>query len=170
MRIKWLLNVESILLEHIAKCQQENPQSAVSYPVNSSFISMIILNFLKIFMIRNTNHDQDDLSFYQFGLTSYLRYFLLELPTFEHGNSLDENECFYCKQYSLIMNILFDLLFDFMEFDLCEISNEGKSRSSLIEEDYFHQLKSMKKTPFFRIQFLIYLIELIALHRQKCSK
>ncbi len=166
MRIKWLLNVELILLEHISIYQQENIRfEDLKY---SSLISIIIVNFLKIFIIRNSDHDE--LSFYQFGLTSYLRYLLIELPTSKHRNINDENDCFECRQYSLIINILFDLLFDIMEYDLCEISNREKYRSSLIEDDYFKQLKLKKKNSFFRIKFIIYFIELIGIHRNKCTK
>ncbi len=180
MRIKWLLNVELILLEHISICQKENVRplneffdNSLSYQINSSFISIIILNFLKIFIIRNSDHDQDEFSFYQFGLTSYLRYLLIELPTYQHKNIHDENDCFECKEYSLIMNILFDLLFDLIEYDLCEINSKTKYRSSLIEDDYFTrflQSNIQHKYPFDRIKLIIYLIELIGLHMIKCSK
>src|SRR5262249_53286482 len=120
----------------------------------------------KIFIIRHSN--QNEFSFYQFGLTSYLRYLLIDLPTYKHKNLNDENNCFHCKQYSLIINILFDLLFDLIEYDICEINHKEKYRSSLIEDDYFHQLNIIKKNPFYRIKLIIYLIELIGVHRNKC--
>ncbi len=164
MRIKWLLNVELILLEHISIYHRSEDLKT------SSLISIIIVNFLKIFIIRSSNSDHDELSFYQFGFTSYLRYLLIELPTSKHGNIHDENDCFECKQYSLILNILFDLLFDLIEYDLCEISNREKYRSSLIEDDYFKQLKIKKKYSFLRIKLIIYFIELIGIHRNKCTK
>jgi len=165
MRIKWLLNVESILLEHISIYHKENLES---YNIKSSFISIIIINFLKIFLIRNCNHHQDEFSFYQFSITSYLRYLLIDLPTYKHKNLNNENTCLDCKQYSLIINILFDLLFDLIEYDICEIYIKEKYRSSLIEDDYFNQLKSMKKNPFDRIKLIIYFIELIGIHKNKC--
>jgi len=168
MRIKWLLNVELILLEHISIYHKENLE-LISYNIKSSFISMIILNFLKIFIIRNSNQHQDEFSFYQFSLTSYLRYLLIDLPTYKHKNLNNENNCLDCKQYSLIINILFDLLFDLIEYDICQIDIKEKYRSSLIDDDYFNQLKSIKKNPFDRIKLIIYFIELIGIHKNKCS-
>ena len=187
MRIKWLLNLELLLLEHISICHQENihpsnkfysnplikyesTDNPPSYHINSSFISIIILNFLKMFIIRNSNHHDEELSFYQFSLTSYLRYLLIELPTYNHIN---ENNCQQCYDYSLILHILFDLLFDLIEYDLCEISTKEKYRSSLIEDDYFNQFLQRritigKQNPFDRIKLIIYFIELIGVHRNKC--
>jgi hypothetical protein len=172
MRVKWLLNLELLLLEHISICHQENIRPSnnfytnplikyepidnpSSYHINSSFISIIIVNFLKMFIIRPSNHHEEELSFSQFSLTSYLRYLLLELPTYNHIN---DNNCQQCYDYSLI---------------LCEISTKEKYRSSLIEDDYFNQFlprKTILKKPnqFERIKLIIYFIELIGLHRNKC--
>ncbi|CAF0990298.1 unnamed protein product [Rotaria sp. Silwood1] len=189
MRIKWLINLESFLLEHISICHQKNIQprnefylnncikyedidNVLSYHINTSFISIIILNFLKMFIIRNLNHDQDELSFFQYGLTSHLRYLLIELPTYNHKNT-DDNNCLQCHQYSSIINILFDLLFDLIEYDLCEINNKKIYRSKLIEDDYFNQFlqqkKIIKKNKFYHIKLIIYFIELIEIHRNKCQ-
>jgi hypothetical protein len=187
MRVKWLLNLELLLLEHISICHQENIRPSnnfytnplikyepidnpSSYHINSSFISIIIVNFLKMFIIRPSNHHEEELSFSQFSLTSYLRYLLLELPTYNHIN---DNNCQQCYDYSLILHMLFDLLFDLIEYDLCEISTKEKYRSSLIEDDYFNQFlprKTILKKPnqFERIKLIIYFIELIGLHRNKC--
>ena len=69
MRIKWLLNVELVLLEHISLCHEKNIQpsnefyfdpvmkyehvdNSSYYHINSSFISVIIFNFLKMFFLR----------------------------------------------------------------------------------------------------------------------
>ena len=183
MRIKWLLNLELLLLEHISICHEKNirplnelysiPGIKCEYLENSSFyhidptfISIIIINFLKMFIIRNSNDDQAELEYFQFGLTSYLRYLFIELPTYKHP---EDSNCRSCYQYSLILNILFDLLFDLIEIDLCEILNQKKFRSSLIQDDYFNQLKINKKNPYYRTKLIIYFIELIQIHRNKCS-
>lgn len=155
MRVKWLQTMELILLEHIS--MNENDQ------LHASFISTLILNFLKIFLIRSSNDQEDELAFHQFGLTFYLRYVLLDL----HGNTID---CFECEEYSQLLRTLFDLLFDLIEYDLCEIFTRDHLRSSLIEEDYFHQFHSCHSSPFYRIRLLIYLIELISLHRYQCPR
>ena len=192
MRMKWLKNLELLLLEHISVYYQERSRidnrlnsthlakyrsydDLSSYHIDSSFISIVIRNFLKIFIIRNINYHHDEFSFFQHGLTSHLRYLLIELPTYNHKNENDDNNeenCFQCDQYSLILKILFDLLFDLIEYDLCEIHNKEKYRSSLIEEDYFNQFiqrKTIKKNKFYRIKLIIYFIELISLHRNKCK-
>ncbi|CAF0761377.1 unnamed protein product [Rotaria sordida] len=190
MRIKWLVNVELLLLEHISICHQEIIQlknefhsnncikyeccdNVLSYSIDPSFISIIILNFLKMFIIRNLNYDQDELSFFQYGLTSHLRYLLIELPTYNHKNNNNDNNCLQCYQYISIRNILFDLLFDLIEYDLCEIYNKKIYRSKLIEDDYFNQFlqqnKIIKKNKFFHIKLIIYFIELIEIHRNKCQ-
>jgi hypothetical protein len=124
-----------------------------------------------MFIVRHSNHHEEELSFSQFSLTSYLRYLLLELPTYNH---IDDNNCQQCHDYSLILHMLFDLLFDLIEYDLCEISTKEKYRSSLIEDDYFNQFlprKTILKKPnqFERIKLIIYFIELIGLHRNKCQ-
>lgn len=186
MRIKWLMNLELVLLEHISIYHQQNTRSkdklnsktnhysndALPYNIDASFISIIITNFLKIFIIRNLNNDQDELSNFQFGLTSHLRYLLVDLPTYKHQNT-NENSCVQCDQYSSLINTLFDLLFDLIEYDLCEITNKTTYRSTLIENDYFNQFiqskKSIKRNKFDRVKLIIYLIELIAIHRNKCQ-
>jgi hypothetical protein len=192
MRIKWLFNLEFLLLEHILICHKENirplnksysdsliikcehPQNSSYYHVDPSFISTIIINFIKMFILRNSLDDQQELSFVQFGLTSHLRYLLIELPTYNHNQIKDFNDdCSQCSQYSLIINILFDLLFDLIEYDLCERNSQIKYRSSLIEDDYFDrflQSKLTKKNPFYRIKLIIYFIELIGIHMNKCQK
>lgn len=188
MRVKWLLNLDSILLEHISIAHGKNirpfnlqslirtdllPQTSI-YPIIPSFISTIIINFLKLFLLRNSSIDQQNLAFIQFGFTSHLRYLFLQLPTYQHIDDKDPSEsCSHCHQYSLIINILFDFLFDLLEYDLCEISSKNKYRSSLIEDDYFtrfNQTKSSSKEPFYRIRLVIYLIELIGIHIHQCSK
>jgi hypothetical protein len=183
MRIQWLLDLELLLLEHISICHEKNIRPLNSfysnpvikyeyfenssfYHIDSSFISIIILNFLKMFIIRNSNDNQEELEFFQFSLTTYLRYLFIELPTYKHNT---ETNCSQCHQYCLILNILFDLLFDLIECDLCERSIGVKSRSSLIADDYFNQLKINKKNPFYRIKLIIYFIEFIQLHRNKCA-
>ncbi|CAF4058749.1 unnamed protein product [Rotaria sp. Silwood2] len=189
MRIKWLVNLELVLLEHIWVCHQENIQpknefylnncikyecvnNVLSYDIDASFISIIILNFLKMFIIRNLNYDQDELSFFQYGLTSHLRYLLIELPTYNHKNN-NHKKCLQCYQYSSIINILFDVLFDLIEYDLCEIYNKKIYRSTLIQDDYFNQFlqqkKIIKKNKFYHIKLVIYFIELIEIHRNKCQ-
>jgi hypothetical protein len=187
MRIKWLLNVELLLLEHISICHEENIQPLNKYYSNfhisteiksehppfysldSSFISIIVLNFLKMFIIRNSIDDEEEFEFFQFGLTSHLRYLFIELPTFKHLNEHEEINCLKCDRYSLIIQNLFDLLFDLIDYDLCEITRKEKYRSSLIEDDYFNQFIQSKKKKFYRIKFIIYFIELIEIHRNKCQ-
>ncbi|UJR21090.1 hypothetical protein I4U23_024190 [Adineta vaga] len=173
MRMKWLRNLELLLLEHTSLCYQKNIcPSNEFYDINPSFISIIILNFLNMFIIRDSDYSEDEFSFLQFSLTSHLRYLLLDLPTCNHTNEMN---CTKCHEYSLILQELFDLLFDLIEYDLCGIMNKKKYRSKLIEEDYFNEFieqktNTTKKTNrFFRIKLVIYFIELIELHRRKCS-
>lgn len=190
MRIKWLLNVELLLLEHISKCHEkiihsnnefysfdcikhEKDENSISYQIDTSLVTIIIVNFIKMFIIRNFNHDQEELSCFQFGLTSHLRYLLIELPTYKHRNNSDDTFCLQCSQYSHLIVTLFDLLFDLIEYDICEIHNKTNYRSSLIKDDYFNefiQRKIIKKNKFFRIKMIIYFIELIQMHRNKCRK
>ena len=167
MRVKWLQTMELILLEHISIYQHHSSTNSTDH---ASFISTLILNFLKIFIIRSSNDQEDELAFHQFGLTFYLRYFLLDLPTFEHGTTIDQNSCSECDEYSQLLRTLFDLLFDLIEYDLCEIFTRDHLRSTLIEQDYFHQFHSCHSSPFYRIRLLIYLIELISLHRYQCPR
>ncbi|CAF3679882.1 unnamed protein product [Rotaria socialis] len=189
MHIKWLFNLEHVLLEHIHICHEKHirplnntyENSTCEYQVNSSyysidpsFVSVIIINFIKMFILRNSANDQQELSFVQFGITSHLRYLLIELPTYNHHNDekdLNDN-CFKCHQYSLIINILFDLLFDLIEHDLCEIPSKTNYRSSLIEDDYFTrflQSNITKNQPYYRIKLIVYFIELIGIHMNKCQ-
>src|SRR5437660_684542 len=115
MHIKWLFNLEYILLEHISICHENNihPDNLSIYQIDPSFISIIIINFLKMFILRNSLNDQQEISFIQFGITSHIRYLLIDLPTYNHNEEKDINDnCLKCYQYSLIINILFDLLFD----------------------------------------------------------
>ena len=198
MRIKWLFNLEYLLLEHILICHEENnrlnrvsstnalviksepsltptpPSMPSSYRIDPSFISIIIINFIKMFILRNSVTDQQELSFVQFGFTSHLRYLLIELPTYNHPEVTDDYECCsQCHQYSLMISILFDLLFDLMEHDLCEITRKGQYRSSLIEDDYFHQFlhsEQTRKSSSHRIRFVVYFIELLAMHTKKCNQ
>ena len=195
MRIKWLFNLEYLLLEHILICHEENvpstpttpgnslaiksepcttAPSSSSYRIDPSFISIIIINFIKMFILRNSLTDQQELSFVQFGFTSHLRYLLLELPTYNHLDVPDAHECCSeCHQYALMINILFDLLFDLLEHDLCEITRKSQYRSSLIEDDYFHQFlhsKQTRKSSSHRIRFVVYLIELLTMHMKKCTQ
>jgi hypothetical protein len=193
MRIKWLFNLECLLLEHILICHEENirpdhpytcssrtcthdssTSTPSSYRLDSSFISMIMINFIKMFILRDSLADQQELSFVQFGFTSHLRYLLIELPTYKHTNSSDTLEyCSQCYQYALLINILFDLLFDLIEHDLCNIKRQVSFRSTLIEDDYFHQFQQSKvkqKFSSYRIQLIIYFVELLGIHMNKCSK
>jgi len=191
MHIKWLFNLEYVLLQHILICHENNirsltkisdnsviiknefPLNFSTYQIDPSFISTIIINFLKMFILRNSSNDQQEVSFIQFGLTSHLRYLLIELPTYNHNEEKDSNDnCSKCHQYSLIINILFDLLFDLIEYDVCEINSKTKYRSSLIEDDYFTrflQSNIINKNPFYRIKLIIYFIELIGIHMNKCQ-
>ncbi|CAM4773068.1 unnamed protein product [Rotaria magnacalcarata] len=189
MHIKWLFNLEHVLLEHIHICHEKHirplnstyENSACEYQVNSSyysmdpsFVSIIIINFIKMFILRNSVNDQQELSFVQFGITSHLRYLLIELPTYNHRNDEKDlnDDCSKCHQYSLIINILFDLLFDLIEHDLCEIRSKTNYRSSLIEDDYFTrflQSNITKNQPYYRIKLIIYFIELIGIHMNKCQ-
>ena len=164
MRVKWLHNMELILLEHISTTRTSTSS------LHASFISTMISNFLKIFIIRPSNDNCDELAFHQFGLTFYLRYFLLELSTSEHGSIHGEKTCSECERYSQILRLLFDLLFDLIECDLCQMSIRDRPRSSLIEEDYFQQFQSTDHSSFDRIKLLIYFIELIGLHRYQCPQ
>ena len=171
VRIKWLLNLESLLLEHISICHEKNIQPI--YQIDPSFVSMIIFNFLKMFIIRYSDHSSEqEFSFYQFSLTSHLRYLLHELPTYAHTGDINCNQC---DEYASILHELFDLLFDFIEYDLCGMVNKMKYRSSLIEDDYFNDfveqkfVTTRKINAFFRIKLVIYFIELIEIHRRKCS-
>lgn len=167
MRIKWLLNVEFILREYIS-IYHEQTIDLKNNSISSKLISIIIINFLKIFLIQNDDYEQDEFIFYQFSLTLHLRYLLIDLPTYEHQIFNDENNCFECKEYSLILNDLFDLLFDFIEYDICENYTKTHYRSVLIEDDYFKQLNILKHNPFYRLKLIIYFIELIQMHRNKC--
>jgi hypothetical protein len=191
MHIKWLFNLEYVLLQHILICHENNirsltktsdnsviiknefPLNFSTYQIDPSFISTIIINFLKMFILRNSSNDQQEVSFIQFGLTSHLRYLLIELPTYNHNEEKDSNDnCSKCHQYSLIINILFDLLFDLIEYDVCEVNSNTKYRSSLIEDDYFTrflQSNIINKNPFYRIKLIIYFIELIGIHMNKCQ-
>ncbi|UJR28413.1 hypothetical protein I4U23_009653 [Adineta vaga] len=192
MGLKWLFNLENLLLDHILICHENqhcpckksldkslinkciNPCISTGYQIESSFISIILINFIKIFLLRNSLNDQQEFSFVQFSITSHLRYLLLDLPTYIHNEEkdLDEN-CSKCHQYSLIINILFDLLFDLIDYDLCGRNEKIKYRSSLIEDDYFTrflQSKITKKNPFYRIKLIIYFIELLGLHMNQCRK
>ena len=188
MHINWLINLEYLLLEHIFICHEnsirplnkvyensipikcESPTNSLSYQINPSFISIIIINFLKMFILKNSINDQQEFSFNQFGIASHLRYLLIELPTYNHNEEKDfHDDCSKCHQYSLIINILFDLLFDLIEYDICEKKSITKSRSSLIEDDYFMRF-SQSKNSFFRIKIIIYFIELIGIHMNKCQK
>lgn len=162
MRIQWLQTMEFILLEHISIYQNNEPHSP-----HASFICTLIINFLKIFIIRSSIDQQDELISHQFGLTFYLRYFLLNLPTAEHS---DETICSECEEYARILRTLFDLLFDLIEYDLCQIFTREHPRSYLIKEDYFHQFHSCYSSPFDRIRLVIDLIELITLHRYRCPR
>jgi hypothetical protein len=189
MHIKWLLNLEYVLLQHILICHENNIRplndnsvriksefslNSSIYQIDPSFISIIIINFLKMFILRNSSNDQQEVSFLQFGLTSHLRYLLIELPTYNHNEEKDFNDnCSKCYQYSLIINILFDLLFDLIEYDVCEIKSKTKYRSSLIEDDYFTRFLQSnithKTNQFYRIKSIIYFIELIGIHMNKCE-
>lgn len=189
MHVKWLFNLDCVLLEHIAICHAngirplnsqspsfkcEVPSPPPVYQIDPTLISSIVINFLKLFLLRNSSTDQQIVSFIQFGFSSHLRYLLIELPTHHPMEDKDlSDHCFHCHQYSLIVNILFDLLFDIMECDLCEVTAKMKYRSSLIEDDYFARFSHTKlqhKEPFYRIKLLIYWIELIGLHMAKCPK
>ncbi|CAF1037009.1 unnamed protein product [Adineta ricciae] len=192
MHVKWLFNLENLLLDHILICHENNrcpcmksadkshamtcqdSANARAYHIDPSFISIIIINFIKTFLLRNSSTDQQEFSFVQFGVTSHLRYFLLDLPTYMHNEEQDlDDTCAKCHQYSLIINILFDLLFDLIDYDLCGRNEKLKYRSSLIEDDYFTrflQSKITKKNPFHRIKLVIYFIELLGLHMNKCRK
>ena len=182
MHIKWLLNLEYLLIEHILIYHEKhiyplnqsyeyflnfNDRYSFYCHINPSFISIIIINFIKMFLLRHSFNDQQEYSFIQFSITSHLRYILIELPTYNH-NDYNDN-CYYCYQYSLIINILFDLLFDFIEYDLCEIKSKNKYRSSLIEDDYFTRFFKSNTIEFNRIKLTIYFIELIGLHMNKCQ-
>ncbi|CAF0777980.1 unnamed protein product [Rotaria sordida] len=191
MHIKWLFNLEYLLLEHILICHEkhihplnkiyenssiikyEHPINLSYYNIDPSFISIIIINFIKMFILRNSFNDQQEYSFIQCGITSHIRYLLIELPTYNHNEEKDINDnCFKCHQYSLIINILFDLLFDLIEYDLCEIISKIKYRSSLIEDDYFTrflQSNITKTNSYYRIKLIIYFIELIGIHMNKCQ-
>ena len=178
MHIQWLTNLEHILLEHISICHENNIRpslnsSTQTYRIDPELISKTIIGFLKLFILRNSAFDQQEAIFLQFGLTSHLRYLLIELPTWNHTDEKDsQNECKHCHQYSLIMNILFDLLFDLIEYDLCENYTKEHYRSTLIENDYFTrflQSKPTHKDQYYRIKFVIYFIELLAVHMNKCS-
>ncbi|CAF3222391.1 unnamed protein product [Rotaria socialis] len=190
MRVKWLVNLELVLLEHISRYYQQNirpknklqlhdcvsyssTDNLLSYRISPEFITIIIKNFLKIFIVRNLNTDNNELSLFQYGLTSHLRYLLLELPTYNHqNNSNTEHDCLQCDEYFSLINILFDLLFDLIEYDICEIYDKKTYRSTLIKEDYFNQFirrKTIQTNNFDRIKLIIYLIELIELHRNKCQ-
>ncbi|CAF0840192.1 unnamed protein product [Adineta ricciae] len=122
--------------------------------------------------IRYSDHSEQEFSFYQFSLTSHLRYLLHELPTYNHTGDINCNQC---DEYVSILHELFDLLFDFIEYDLCGMVNKMKYRSSLIEDDYFNDfvkqkfVKTRNINAFFRIKLVIYFIELIEIHRRKCS-
>ncbi|CAF3645267.1 unnamed protein product [Adineta steineri] len=192
MHCKWLFNLEYLLLDHIQICHDNNlrPSNKIYehstviksedtsntsiYHIEPSFISIIIINFIKVFLLRNSFDDEQEFSFVQFGITSHLRYLLIELPTYIHNEEKDLNDdCSKCHQYSLIINILFDLLFDLIEYDLCGNIRKAKYRSSLIEDDYFTrflQSKITKKNPFYRIKLIIYFIEVIGMHMNKCPK
>ncbi|CAF3359507.1 unnamed protein product [Rotaria sp. Silwood1] len=191
MHTKWLFNLEYLLLEHILICHEkhihplnktyenssiikyEYPINSSSYNIDPSFISIIMINFIKMFILRNSINDQQEFSFIQFGITSHIRYLLIELPTYNHNDEKDLNDnCSKCHQYSLIINILFDLLFDLIEYDLCEIISKIKYRSSLIEDDYFTrflQSNITKTNSYYRIKLIIYFIELIGIHMNKCQ-
>ncbi|CAF1486647.1 unnamed protein product [Adineta steineri] len=184
MRTKWLHNLGLLLLEHISICHQKNirpsnslylnslikcepmDNPSLSYYIDPSLISIIIENFLKMFIIRNSSDSEKEFSFYQFGFTAYLRYLLIELPTYNH---IYEINCSQCDKYSSILIILFDLLFDLIEYDICKITNKEIHRSSLIEDDYFNKLIMKKSNKFDRIKLIIYFIELIEIHRNKCQ-
>lgn len=183
MHMKWLYNLEYVLLQHITICHENNIRpsnenillNSSNYQIEPSFISIIIINFLKMFMLRNSSNDQDEVSFFQYGLTSHLRYLLIELPTYNHNEEKDLNEnCSKCHQYSLLINILFDLLFDLIEYDLCERNSKTSYRSSLIEEDYFTRFLPSNSSEgihrFYRIKLVIYLLELIGIHMNKCQR
>ncbi|CAF2340715.1 unnamed protein product [Rotaria sp. Silwood2] len=191
MHIKWLFNLEYLLLEHILICHEkhihplnktyenspiitfEHAINSSYYNIDPSFVSIMIINYIKMFILRNSYNDQQEFSFIQFGITSHIRYLLIELPTYNHNDDKDLNDnCFKCHQYSLIINILFDLLFDLIEYDLCEIISKTKYRSSLIEDDYFTrflQSNITKTNPYYRIKLIIYFIELIGIHMNKCQ-
>lgn len=190
MHIKWLHDLEYVLLEHIfiAHEKQMSPSNRPyedfiilksdypkksSYSIDPSFISVIIINFTKLFLLKNSIRDQQELSFVQFGITSHLRYLLIELPTYNHNeeDNFDDN-CPKCHEYSLLINILFDLLFDFIEHDLCKNFSKTKYRSSLIEDDYFTrflQSNVTKTQSYDRIKLIIYFIELVGIHMNKCQ-
>ena len=140
MRIQWLINVQSLLFEHLENhCRH--------FTIFS--LKIIVLNFFRLFR----NHSNEFL-FDQFAFTFYLRYLLEQYPvqSFEHSD------------YEQLMNNLFDLLFDFINLDLCEKVNY---RCSILNDDYFHNLQIEQKNSFDRIKFVVYFIELIEIHRRK---
>lgn len=189
MRIKWLTNLEFLLLEHISICHKEKVRSinrsypelnqslvkcepeeiASSYSIHVSLISLITENFLKLFMVRESLEEQQELMFSQFGLTSHLRYLFLELASVTHENDV---HCRSCTEYASILDRLLDVLFDVIDLDLCERHSPKNYRSSLFKDDYFHRpvpMKSTKTKPFFRLKLILYLIELISVQRNRCS-
>ena len=183
MRVKWLLNLEYLLLEHILICQKKNfvpvkveatttnVSAEFDYQIDPSFVSISFINFIKMFILRNSLNDEQESSFGQFALTSHFRYLFIDLPTFKHRDK--DIQCSQCYEYKLITNILLDLLFDLIELDLCEIQRKTSFRSSLIEDDYFHQFistKDIRNFSSFRIKIIIYFIELLALHMNQCSR
>lgn len=155
MRIKWLVKLDSILLDQICSIHRQ-PSTAVDL----SSMNMIIENFLKLFIVRHGRDQQDELSFYQTSLTSYLRFLFLEFIS--TSSSFDE-----------LLSLSFDLLFDLIDVDLCQSDQKEKFRSSLIEDDYFHpiiQIKSKHRSASgFRLKTLLYFIELIGFKRRRCS-
>ncbi|CAM4821042.1 unnamed protein product [Rotaria magnacalcarata] len=175
MRVKWYYqqNTRPKNKLQLYDCvSYSSTNNLLSYRISPEFITIIIKNFLKIFIVRNLNTDNNELSLVQYGLTSHLRYLLLELPTYNHqNNSNTEHECLQCDEYFSLINILFYLLFDLIEYDICEIYDKKTYRSTLIEEDYFNQFirrKTIQTNNFDSIKLVIYLIELIELHRSKC--
>ena len=189
MRMKWLSSLELLLLEHIStshkakvppidrfysemnqsliKCEPR--EIASTYSIQASLISLIVENFLKLFIVRESLAEQEELAFYQFGFTSHLRYLFLELSSFKHDQ---DEHCRSCDEYASILNRLLDVLFDVIDLDLRERNSSDNYRSSLFEDDYFYQsapVKSKKTKHFFRLKLVLYLIELIGIQRNRCS-
>lgn len=120
-----------------------------------------------MFLLRNSSVDEQDAAFCQIPFSSHLRYLFIELPSFKH---VDNDEfCSTCYQNKLLTNILFELLFDFIDLDLCSIQRRSSGRSSLLDDEFFQKIQQNKSFSSHRIQIVLFFIELIELHTNKCS-
>ena len=148
MRIKWLKKLENVLIEEIFLGEENGGRVRLDAP----FVVLLVTNFLQLFLVRHGDHEDDELAFYQSSWTCFVPYFLRQQDAI-----VDER-----NELPAFVELLFELLCDLIDIDLCERDLDNRCRSAWIRNDYFHRQIAAKN--FGRVKILLYLIELFVAH------